>query len=347
MTASSRSNSASKPFLPESLYPSACNTSRYGIEAARMKRVTPADTPHTHPAALQDAVFLDRLKCILRAAWVKSTRRRQETRYPLLVESNEAQEDLLHCSLPDPPLIGGSPGAIAADDALFGLTAAVDRNTRARRNSRMHASWISRNSAEPRGGRATHTISQPGSIKSHASRTASCIRRRARLRSTAFPRRRLTVKPQRLKVRSLGSRHNTNNGCAWLTPVCRTSRNRSLSARRYRRFTSTPLQIAGYGLRIRMPYPQSLSLGRSPAQVTQIHNHQTVRRLRPRARRALSTLRPPLVLIRAKKPWNAHPAPGLGLVGSLGRHGSKLLKVLRLLNSRCPGSRKNWPSLIS
>lgn len=70
----------------------------------------------------------------------------------------------------------------------------------ARRSRRAQALCNSENSASLMPGRAIHTISQPGAITSHTERTASLIRRRARLRTTALPIRRLTLNPQRLAV---------------------------------------------------------------------------------------------------------------------------------------------------
>jgi hypothetical protein len=172
--------------------------------------MTAADATQAQPAAAQYAIPLNRLIRIVRASRRKAARRRQQGREIFLIEPDDCQEYSFH----DVSRLSGS---------AF--------NNRARRNRRAQALCTSGNDARLIAGRAIQTMSQPGSIKSHNRRTASDKRRRARLRTTALPTRRLVTNPHRLISCSLGRMHNTSSGCARLVPVCRTCRNRSASPR--------------------------------------------------------------------------------------------------------------------
>ena len=129
------------------------------------------------------------------------------------------------------------------------------------------------------------TRSQPGAMAPRRRRAASRISRRALLRTTADPTRRLAVNPKRLYAKSLRRAQSTSQRLAQDRPFLRTFWNCSFFRRRYVFSMQCTADLAG-----------------GPAARSDTINY-TVRRLRPFNRRARSTRRPPFVLIRARKPW--------------------------------------------
>ncbi len=130
------------------------------------------------------------------------------------------------------------------------------------------------------GRRAMKTTSWPGDIASWRGLPASRKRRFTRFRTTALPTRLLTEKPKRLWSSPLGSTQSTNRKWGHERPSLFTRWNSSSSLRRYL------FSIAGIRLeQFEGPMDQTVSL------------------LRPFSRRALRTLRPPGVRMRARNPW--------------------------------------------
>ncbi len=125
-------------------------------------------------------------------------------------------------------------------------------------------------------------------------RSASLRRRRALLRMTAQPTFFVRVNPQR-GARSGASQSSRRPACRLTALPCqrRPLPARTKSARRL----SRPIGSALPGLRIAQPFANTWQRrGRH-------HHRYADNRLRPRARRAAITLRPPTVSMRARKPW--------------------------------------------
>jgi hypothetical protein len=143
--------------------------------------------------------------------------------------------------------------------------------------------------------RAMRSKSHPGVTRGECTRRASRIRRLARLRATAPPTCLLAVTPTRNTPNVLRRATSTSNLCPHVWPSCR-RRSKSVRARR----RCAPLRRAcpewneGSDLRKGChPDFQLMRLARLGCGAIS---------RRPLARRALSTLRPPLVAIRARKP---------------------------------------------
>lgn len=65
-----------------------------------------------------------------------------------------------------------------------------------------------------------------------------------------------------------------------------------------------PTMSVRYGVFRRLPAENRLEMSALDLIVSNVNSHYTQRRLRPFARRARSTARPPLVDMRARKPWH-------------------------------------------
>lgn len=137
--------------------------------------------------------------------------------------------------------------------------------------------------------RAMSTISQPSLTA--VSRAASRIRRRTRLRVTAFPTRLLTEKPKRTRFNSLGNARRTSSGWTHALPC---AKSRAKSASRTSRFSL--LKTRG-----------SLDDGQSSpsTQTPQAQNLPAAPRAHARPKAMLSAARDPFGLIRSLR----HPIP--------------------------------------
>lgn len=186
-------------------------------------------------SALQQAIAVDRLICILRAGRVEAARRRKHRRDESLVQSKEPEYRVLR----------------RADDRrrLVHLPASpvpsrLDARTPARRSTVSVAVSSSPNDADPALGRATKTRSHPGASRSSRCLTISRIRRLNRLRATAEPYRLPTDMPTRRGARSelerasaFGRAYTTSEGLANERPRWRTIWKSALAVRRCRRCT--------------------------------------------------------------------------------------------------------------
>lgn len=124
--------------------------------------MTTKEPPDSQPQTRQQTMLFDGLVHIFRAGWVKTACGRKQRRYAPLVQTQDACHEFTH-----------------------------------RSNSRRTSVSRVRNSIESRGLRGLNTMSHTGGRPARFSRTASRIRRFMRLRTTAFPIARGTVKPTR------------------------------------------------------------------------------------------------------------------------------------------------------
>ena len=137
-------------------------SNRNRVVSALVKRVTPAQPLQSHPYAAYYPVLCNGFTHVLRASWVISAGRRQERRNKELVPSQEDDQDCLH-----------------------------------RANIRPTSRHKSSNGASKTERRGLKTTDQFAGRPSNCERTACRIRRLIRLRCTAFPTARGTVKPKR------------------------------------------------------------------------------------------------------------------------------------------------------
>ncbi len=135
------------------------------IVTAFVERVAAAQPLHTQPHALNGSVFFDRLEHVLGACRIISASGRQERRDHQFVALEGHGYDCLHL--------------------------ANNRPTSRRKSSNGASSTLRR---------GLKTIFQLSGSRSNWDRTASRIRRFSRLRVTAFPNARGTVKPKRAGV---------------------------------------------------------------------------------------------------------------------------------------------------
>ena len=156
-----------------------------------------------------------------------------------------------------------------------------------RARSRPSAAPIARWSAPTIAGRAITSTSQPGRSDGSSDRIASRSRRRTRFRTTAEPRARPVARPNRVIPSSVRRTRAARSGCDRIVP-------RSWSAAK-----SCGLESIS-------------SRGREAAP-----GRQADRRLRPRARRAARTRRPPVRLHSGAEAVFLGAVALLGLVGLL------------------------------
>src|SRR6185437_457604 len=132
--------------------------------------------------------------------------------------------------------------------------------------------------------------------------TISRRRRRTRLRSTALPTWRDTVKPTRAVPPSARQRACTRNAAAGARIAAAAARK---STRRFNRSMIRWAWFNGLGSTALIQQPWHIALGEMRRRVRfgPAASGHALRRLRPWERRAATTLRPPLVAIRARKPW--------------------------------------------
>jgi hypothetical protein len=142
-----------------------------------------------------------------------------------------------------------------------------------------------------------NTTSQPGGIAGICRRTASRMRRRTRLRTTALPICLLTEKPNRLQARPLGRAHNTSSSSGQHLPSRRTCSKRLRSFTRWMRFTP-----ARYPTRA-LPIPLAIAQGSrqlvASLQASPLHDctaiggaHAPAKAMHPQAPPCLRLIRP-------------------------------------------------------
>jgi hypothetical protein len=150
------------------------------------------DPPRAHPAASEQAVFLDRLLGVMRTRRFEPTTRGQP-REDEPVEPDEPDPDTFQPAEPPsaPPL------------------------ARVRRSAPTIASW----SAVTIDGRAMMRTSQPGWNEGAITLSASRRRRRTRLRTTAPPRFRPVDSPKRVVSRSVRRNRAVRNGWDRVVPL--------------------------------------------------------------------------------------------------------------------------------
>src|SRR5215210_4882447 len=136
-----------------------------------------SDPSRAHPAALEEAVPLDRLLGIARAGRLEPARRGKESEHDA-VEPDEPDPDALHVAV-GPPSTPPRPSS--------------------RRNAPTSASWPASTTA----GRAMMRTSQPGWNEGAITLSASRSRRLTRLRTTAPPSFRPVASPNRVVSRSV------------------------------------------------------------------------------------------------------------------------------------------------
>lgn len=149
------------------------------VVPSRMPRVTPRDPLHAHPAPLKEAITIDGLFCVARAAWlIAATRRQPEEDCPVKVD--EADSKLLQFVL-------------VVFVSAFSRPADVISRVRTVSRSR----WASVAAA----GRVTRSTSHPGAMSGPSLRRMVRNRRLTRLRTTAGPTRRPVEIPNRVRSR--------------------------------------------------------------------------------------------------------------------------------------------------
>lgn len=156
-----------------------------------------------HPAAFQNAIFLNGLIAILGTGGLKAAGGRRETGNTSLVKANEQQGDFFHLRI-----------KLANPQELVS-------------NFARCSNWVTAVSTSPKAawgndGRAINTQSQPGWISGKWVRTTSRSNRLARLRLTAWPTCRLATKAKRLAGNELDCTNRTTKGWRQLLPACRT-----------------------------------------------------------------------------------------------------------------------------
>ena len=132
------------------------------VKAASMKRMAAEQAHGSHPHAADDAVLSHGLHHVLRTSRVEAASRRQHGRKPTLIDTKNANHEFLH-----------------------------------RENSLITSLSITCLDATNTGFRGLKTTAHPAGKSRKCSRTASRINLFMRLRTTALPIERGTVKPTR------------------------------------------------------------------------------------------------------------------------------------------------------